>query len=512
MIEIGTKAPDFILPAVYGDLVSLVELTRRGPLLLVFVEEDCPTSRMMLERLEPLCAPFASASATIAAIHQDPPETATRTMRRAHASYLALCEAAPFDTSSDYDVATVPTAFLIDAEGRVADAVEGWSCDDINRISQWVASRGVDADLGRVGDEHPRLKPGCVSKNRLDPELLAVAAVSGGGFDEMEDMFERGWTDGLPVVPPTRERVESMLGGRDPDLSLGPVPPGMGELTLTRLACCAVLAGCHPSYFATVVAAAQAALDPAFNVHGLTNTTHTAGPVIIVNGPVRERIDMNCGINAMGGWNRANATIGRAIRLMVGLTGRGKPPGLDRSTLGQPGKISFCFAENEAMSPWEPLSLTRGFEPGQSVVTLYCGDAPFSVSDHYSQDPEDVLLSISMAGSAVFSPNVYPVAAETVFVISPEHARTLAAAGWSKREVAERIVEASRRRVADLRGGEQGPFTAAMSDDDELTKWTSPDEVVVVVSGGYAGRFSAILPPWVGFGLGSTMVSRAIQE
>ena len=432
-------------------------------------------------------------------------------MRRAGAGYAALCEGPPFETAEAYGVSTVPTAFLVNGEGRVVDSVEGWSAEDFNRVAACVAEARHGSELGRVTGEAPATKPGCSSKNKLDPSAWSAYSTD-AGFDEMEDMFERGWTDGLPVVPPTRERVRNMLGGRDPQQSLGPMPPGMGELTLERLAVCAVLAGCKPEYFPVVRAAADAMLDPQFNIHGQTNTTHTSGPVVIVNGAVRDRIGMNYGINAMGGWNRANATIGRAVRLVVGLTGRGAPPELDRSALGQPGKITFCFAENEEGSPWEPLSVTRGFEPGESVVTLYCGDPPFSISDHYSQGAESVLDTIAMGGAASFAPNFYPLAAETVFVISREHAATFAAAGWSKAEVAERIVAASTRPVRELRRGEQGPFSAAMGDDETLAKWTSPDEVVIVVTGGPAGRFSAVLPPWVGFGLGSKITSRRVEE
>jgi hypothetical protein len=286
----------------------------------------------------------------------------------------------------------------------------------------------------------------------------------------------------------------------------------MGELTLERLAACAVLAGCNPRYFSTVRAAVEAMLDPDFNVHGMTNTTHTCGIVVIVNGPVRARIGMNAGINCMGGWSRPNATIGRAVRLVVGLTGQGLPGTLDRSTLGQPGKISFCFAENEEASPWEPLSASRGFAAGKSVATVYCGDAPFSVSDHYSRKPEDVIASIAMAGGAAFSPNLYPMGAETVFVISPEHARTFAGAGWSKDEVVQRIFDAAKRRVRDIDRGERSPFLAALDADSEVSKWLSPGEIVLVVAGGHAGRFSAVLPPWVGYGLGSKIVGREIQE
>jgi len=510
MLGIGERAPDFLLEGAHGGLVSLVELTRGGPALVVFVAEECPTSRMTLERLEALREPFAAAGATLVAVHQDSAETAAQTMRRCGAAYLALVEPAPFRTAEAYGVRTVPTAFLVDEHASVVASIEGWSRDELQVVAETVARRKPGGPIGRLSAEPPAIKPGCGSKNTLD--AATVAAMSVADFDELEDLFERGWTDGLPVVPPTRERVRRMLDGRSPQRSFGPVPPGMGELTLERLAACAVLAGCKPEYFPVVTAAAEATLEPAFNVHGMTNTTHTAGPVVIVSGPIREQIGMNSGINAMGGWNRANATIGRAIRLMVGLTGRGAPPDLDRSTLGQPGKISFCFAENEEASPWESLAVSRGFAPGESVVTLYCGDAPFSVSDHYSREPDDILYTIAMAGAAVFSPTMFPIAAETVFVIGPEHARSLAGAGWKKRDVAERIVEVTKRQVGDMKRGERGPFVAGLPDDAWLPKWMSPDEVVIVVSGGHAGRFSAVLPPWVGYGLGSKMVSKRLRE
>ena len=512
MLACQDTAPAFLLSSTDDKHVSLDSLTAKGPALLVFVAEECPTSRLTLERLERLHEPFALAGASLVAVFEDGPEVAERTMRRCRASYPALSEPAPFEVSASYGVATLPSAFLVGSDQRVLASVEGWSREDFDRLAVEVARLAGNAAAAKVSDEHPHIKPGCASKNTLELSLVVAMEAGSSGLDEWEDMFERGWSDGLPTVAPTRERVDRMLGGRDAAPSFGPMPPGMGELTIARLASCAVLAGCHPSYFPLLIAATHAMLDPAFNIHGQTNTTHTSGPVFIVNGPVRQAIAMNAGINAMGGWNRANATIGRALRLVVGLTGQGRPGTLDRSTLGQPGKISFCFAENEEESPWTTLAEDRGFEPGRSVVTAYCGDAPFSVSDHYSRDPAELVTTIALAGSAVFSPHFYPVAAETVFVISPEHARDLAAAGWDKKEVAGRIFDASKRRVKDLRGGEQGPFAAAMDEEAELAKWSKADEVVIVVAGGRAGRFSAVLPPWVGFGLGSQMVSCAVTE
>jgi peroxiredoxin len=505
-----SKAPDFSLTDTDGRAVSLASLTAMGTTLLVFVEEDCPTSRMSLSRLQSISEGLADAGVSIVAIHQNDAATSSRTMRRCRADFAALVEEQPYAVSSAFDVATVPTAYLIDRDAKVLRAVEGWCTDDFNDIADAVAS---DAGVAAVhlGDEAPRLKPGCASKSALDPSLWATPDTD-VEFDVVEDLFDRGWTDGLPVVPPTRERVDRMLDGRNGATSLGPVPPGMGELTLERLASCAVLAGCHPSYFPVVRAAADAVLDPDFNLHGMTNTTHTSGVVLFVNGPIRAHIGMNSGINCMGGWNRANATIGRAIRLVSGLTGSGRPPKLDRSTMGQPGKISFCFAENEEDSPWDSFSVTRGFSSETSTVTAYCGDAPFTVSDHYSQAVEDVVATIGLAGAAIFSPNVFPIAADTIFVLSLEHARMFASAGWSKAEVAQRIYDVASRRAGDITIGERSPFHSMMAADDIVSKWTGPEQIHLLVSGGPAGRFSAILPPWVGFGLGSTMTTRAIGE
>ncbi|MFN2377211.1 MAG: peroxiredoxin family protein [Candidatus Binatia bacterium] len=513
MLEAGQRAPSFSLDAGRGESRSLEALLAGGPVLLVFVEADCPTSRLALERLERARVPLEEKGVTLVAIHEDAPEVAERTMRHCRADFLALAEPDPYAVSAAYGLRTVPTAFLVARDASIERVIEGWSHDDyVVVLAEAARSSKEEAAQWLAPAAPPMVKPGCGSKNTLAPELRASVASSSSSFDEIEDMFERGWTDGLPVVPPTRSRVRAMLGDYVADVSLGPVPPGMGELTLERLAACAVLAGCHPTYFPVVKAAAEAALDPAFNLHGVTNTTHSCGPVLIVNGPVRRRIGMNAGINCLGGWNRANATIGRAIRLMTGLTGRGLPGSLDRAALGQPGKISFCFAENEEQSPWESLAATRGVPEGRSAVTVYAGDGPTTVSDHYSRDPGDTLTTLAVAGGAAFSPHFYPVGGDTVFVLCLEHARMFAGAGWTKREVAERIVEGSKRRVGDMRRGEQGPFARALDDDAVLAKWMSADEVVIVVAGGDAGRFSAILAPWVGFGLGSGTVTRLVDE
>ena len=250
------------------------------------------------------------------------------------------------------------------------------------------------------------MKPGCAAKSSYDATTLALLDAGG---DEMEEMFARDWTDGLPVVPPTRERVAAMLGGRDPQRVLGEVPPAGGEATLERVAACAVLAGCRPDYFPVVVAAVEAALDPAFNLNGQAVTTQPAGQLVVVNGPIRHALGFNSGMGALGPGSRANLTVGRALRLVVTLTGGARPGRLDRATLGHPGKLGFCVAEDEEGSPWSPLHVERGFASQSSVVTLIACDAPLSISDHRSTGADELAWVLGWAAATTWSPNWWPL-------------------------------------------------------------------------------------------------------
>jgi hypothetical protein len=330
------------------------------------------------------------------------------------------------------------------------------------------------------------------------------------GADELEEMFERGWTDGLPVIPPTAERVEAMLGGRDGDESLGLVPPAMGEATLARVAACAVLAGCRPEYFPVVAAAARAVLDPAFNLHGQAVTTQPAGQLVVVNGPVREAIGLNSGMGALGPGFRANLTIGRALRLLVCLTGGAMPGAMDRATLGHMGKLSFCVAEDEEGSPWEPLHVERGFAAGQSVVTVIGSDAPLSISDHRSRTPEDLAYILAWAAASAWSTNWWPLAEPSVFVICPEHAQMFRDAGWTKQRLRQFMFEAVRKPARLLRRGETTPVVHAADPGALVPKWASPEAIVLLVAGGEAGRYSAVLGPCTG--MGSQIVSREVES
>jgi hypothetical protein len=506
-----STAPDFRLPATRAGEAALADLVREGPALLVFCAEECPTSRLALRRLAPVAADLPGDGIVLAAVFEDPLPVAARTARAAGLDAEVLAEPPPYDTSRAYDLVSVPTAVLVTRDGREAGRVVGWDLDAWNGLLA-AAAELAGATARTLPADEPRLKPGCAAKSTYDAATIALDAAAGGvGLDEQEDLFERGWTDGLPVVPPTPERVAAMLGGRDPQQSLGPVPPGMGEATFERVAACAVLAGCRPAYFPVVLAACQAALEDDFNLNGQAVTTSPPGQLVVVNGPVRDAIGLHAGIGALGSGWRANLTIGRALRLLVTLTGGGAPGGLDRATLGHMGKLAACIAEDEETSPWEPLSVERGFAPGTSTVTLIAADAPLSISDHRSTTPEQLARCLGWGAATQWSPNWWPLAATSLFVVCPEHARLFADAGWSKADVRAAIYEAVQRPARELRGfGETPPETLAAAPDAPIHRWSRPEDVLLIVAGGEAGRFSAAYGP--SLGMGAAVITREIPS
>jgi peroxiredoxin len=489
-------APRFELPSVAGQPVALGDLLREGPAVILFVTEECPTCAMTMRRLAEPVRALAAAGISVTAVFEDSLEVAARTARRARFAGTVLSEPTPYEVSSAYQLQSVPTTVLIDCNGRVARRVVGWDRDGLDELLAEVWPSAGEPPP-RVTGEHPARKPGCAAKSTYDPETLAVLDAA-GGLDELEEMFERDWSDGLPVIPPTRERVEAMLGGRDPSWSLGQVPPALGEATFERIAACAVLAGCRPEYFPVVVAAAEAALEPAFNLNGQAVTTQPAGQLVVLNGPARESLGLNSSIGALGPGRRPNLTIGRALRLLVSLTGGGFPGRMDRATLGHPGKLGFCLAESEEVSPWEPLHVERGFDADRSVVTLIGCDAPLSISDHRSRTPEELARVLGWAAAATWSPNWWPLGGASLFVICPEHAELFGEAGWSKRRVREEMFQAVRRPARELRWGETTPLVAAADDGQLISKWDSPEDIILVVAGGEAGRFSAVFGPCLG--------------
>ena len=318
-----------------------------------------------------------------------------------------------------------------------------------------------------ITGEPPRTKPGCAAKSTYDEEMLALIEAL-GGLDELEDMFERGWTDGLPVVPPTPERVEAMLGGRDPRRSLGRVPPAHGRgdaragrrLRRARGLPPGVLPGRawprpRPRSIPAFNAARAGGDDPAGRARSSSSTGRCGEPSAL-----------NGGMGALGpGYAREHDDRPRAPAGLT-LTGGARPGGLDRATLGHPGKLGFCFAEDEEASPWEPLHVERGFAPRRSTVTLVAGDAPLSISDHRSKTPEELAATLGWAAAAQWSPIWWPMDDTSLFVLCPEHAALFAAAGWSKERLRTAMFEAVQRPAGELRRGETTPLVHASADDD----------------------------------------------
>jgi hypothetical protein len=276
---------------------------------------------------------------------------------------------------------------------------------------------------------------------------LSSTEVETAGWPEaIETCFERGWTDGLPVVPATAARVLEFLAaaGRKPDEVLFREATRRRTVTVEKVAVNAVLAGCRAEYMPVILAALEAMADPAYNMHGAITSTGGSAPLVVVNGPVARALGINAGVNLFGpGW-RANATIGRALRLVI-LNCLGAQPGvLDRSTQGHPGKYTFCVAELEEESPWEPLHVERGFPRDASAVTVFAAEGPHNVLTHYGHDAEAILVTLAdaMAGLGSFSPG------QSFLVLAPEHVQILARDGWTKPKLREALYTRARRPLA----------------------------------------------------------------
>lgn len=317
--------------------------------------------------------------------------------------------------------------------------------------------------------------------------------------DAAEACFERGWTDGLPVTPPTDERVLRMLSGtrRRPGEIVGRIPPYLAECTVEKVAINAVLAGCKPEYMPVLLAALEAALEPVFTLHGVLATTYFSSPIIIVNGPVAKKIGMNCGINALGQGNRANATIGRALNLIVRNVGGGKPGEADRATLGAPSKFTLCFAEDESDPAWEPLSVAQGHARGASTVTLFQGHGVEAFVDQKTRTPEGLSRSLGFALVKIGHPRLVQ-SARAVVVLSPEHYRIYKEAGWGRRQIERALHEATTRPGAEILAGLDGVGEGVPQEraQEQVPKFHE-DGLLVVRAGGAAGLFSAILPGWL---------------
>lgn len=328
-------------------------------------------------------------------------------------------------------------------------------------------------------------------------QVLSVPAA-----DAIEFMFERGWTDGLPVVPPTPDKVAAMLAGagREPDELLGSVPARRKTVSAEIVAVNAVMAGCRPEYFPIVVTAMEAVLDPAFNVNTVATSTGGAAICVMVGGPMAEQVGMNGRHNALGSGNRANATIGRAVRLTVANALGAKTGRLDASSVGHPGKYSFCFAERPPEEPWQPLRVEKGYALDDTTVTILASEGPRQVANHLNEDPEGVLLSFA---AAMKTPSnfISGKSGQVAIVLGHEHELALRQAGWSRARALEFLVEHSRVTPAELAAGGIVLESGAQHDmtpgaDGKLPVVESADDIILITAGGAGSGWSAMIPSW----------------
>ena len=420
------------------------------------------------------------------------------------------------DVSHQLGIEVVPTLIRFEG-GREVGRTYGWDRGEWERLSG-IAGLGRDLPEARPGCGAKNVEPGVIERLKIrfnETGLKSRRIEIGSDEDEHEAMFARGWSDGLPLVPPTEERVLRMLDGtaRDPQEVLGPVPPDLAPATVEKIAVNAVMAGCKPEYLPVVLAAVEAVLEEQFAMHGVLATTMFVGPVVVVNGPVRRRIGMNSKGNALGQGNRANAAIGRALQLVIRNIGGGRPQEVDRATLGNPGKYTYCFAEDEEGSSWEPLSVERGVQPGRSAVTVFAGFGLQGVVDQKSRDPES--LSRSFAGSLKAIHNVKSApSCDALLVVCPEHHRTFKNAGWTKARLYEELYRLCEipgdELVAGAKGiAEGGPPSLAGKTVNKFR----PGGLMIVRAGGDAGMFSGIIGGWSAGGpRGSLPVTKEVRN
>ncbi len=320
---------------------------------------------------------------------------------------------------------------------------------------------------------------------------------------------EERWGDGLPAVPPTPARVARMLSGTTlpPGQVVASVAPNHAPVTVEKIAVNAVLAGCDPEHLPVVIAGVRAMCAEPFNLHGLAATTHWACPLFVVSGPIARELGFNGGVGAFGNGTRANAVVGRALRLVMMNVGGARPGGITRTTQGHPGRYTYCIAENEAESPWEPLHVERGLPRDCSAVTVVAAEAPHGLVDQGSRTAEELALSLGWSMAAMWSHQTFPVAAQTVLAVSPEHARVFGRDGWSKDRLRRVLFERIRRPLRSWQGPEANrreasplvrDLLARGADPETLVpKFPSPESILVVVVGGTAGLFSSVLPGWI---------------
>ncbi len=431
------------------------------------------------------------------------------------------------------NIEIVPTIIAVSGDGFIQHKLVGFVKEEWRALVSQVDQNRSQKNIN--WNDLPDWRPGCGSLS-VDPineaRLRAISKGSqisarrielGSADDPFEFMYDQGFSDGLPLVPPTHERVVKMLSGtcRNPGEVVAVLPPNMGMLTVEKIAINSVMAGCKPDYLPVIIAAIEALSDEAFNIHGVYATTLGASPLIIVSGPIRNKIGMNYKQGSLGQGNRANATIGRAVRLIIRNIGGAKPEGTERSTFGNPLKYTGSFAEWEERSPWEPLHVERGFRIDESVVTV-CAvtSGPVVIMDEHGLQSDLVAGTISEGVRSILNHKVYGVA-QCVLVVSPEHADVFSTDSYTKTDLRRRIQEITRLRYKHLVPNDISSAGLRQEEIDTLSehakntfisKFADESDITIVVAGGGAGKFTACYHGWLNGKWGSVPVSRKIES
>ncbi|HSO73533.1 MAG TPA: TlpA family protein disulfide reductase, partial [Blastocatellia bacterium] len=436
--------------------------------------------------------------------------------------------------SRAYDPVAVPTLFLVRNDKVVATEI-GFDKASLNKMARTIAeAAGIEPmTVAPAFDGAPQSKPGCTSRHleppgdgdiaqAANPYARRGSRASRVVLDDSVDPLEYcvSYGDPLPVAPPTVERVDRMLAATSlaPDEVVALIPPNYGAATVEKIAANAVMAGCEPAMMRVLIPLIRAVCDEKFNIHGVQATTHFAAPLVIVNGPIRSELGFVSGSNVFSNAARANSTLGRALQLILTNLGGARPGEIDMSTLGNPGKFSYCIAENEEANPWEPLHVEMGFRRDESTVTLFAAEPPRGVSEHNARDARGVLKAIIRALATSWT---YRLCAgiEALVVLCPEHVTTIARDGFTKGDVVEYLFDCTGIPLKHFEDGSgEGTQYARLykqvviDGESCYLKFQDPSAIKILVAGGSAGKFSAVISSWAAGARGSQMVTYPIAK
>jgi hypothetical protein len=499
--------------------------------VVVFFETDCPTCQLALPYLNSL----RQGPAQVIGLSQDDERSTREFVRQLKITYPVALDS-ELNISRAYDPQNVPTFYLLDENGQVQKTLVGFDKQGLNELA---AALG-QPPIAPADDGAPAWKPGCSSRHlELEAQGIEREKSQTNGakmlrrtgdpathitLRDEEDPFEycrQKFGDALPVIPPTVEKVEAMVQacGLAPETVIARVPPFYGEATVEKIAANAVMAGCVPEIMRVLLPLVRAACDERFNLHGVQATTHFAAPLIMINGPVRQELGFWSQQNVFSNVARANSSLGRAFQLILLNIGGGRPDGIDMSALGNPGKFSFCIAENEEENPWEPFHVTRGLRREQSAVSLFAAEPPRGVSEHTAPAGKTVLETISFALATVWSYRTC-LMPEAIVVLCPEHVKTIHRDGFTKEQARQFLFENTGVPVRHYSKEERAEGTQLAANYKEITirgekcyqKFRSPESISIFVAGGTAGKFSAVIGSWSTGPAGSQMVTYPIPD